>query len=194
MGVALELVGGLIAEEFHAVAAFDQRLTFGGEAFEFDRADFGAVLFFLAALLRLLVVVQLALDPADGAVEEIDHRPEQILEVGFEAGVHQGDDEGVEDVGDAPVTLWASGSGLGSGSSSWMRWAAARSRCRHARSSWCFPSSDRPRPSRPSWRRKAAGGQDLHPKRSEGPKRSGGWRGPAILPRDVKAGLPADGK
>jgi hypothetical protein len=26
------------------------------------------------------------------------------------------------------------------------------------------------------------------------PKRSGGWRMPAILLRDVKAGLPADGK
>ena len=87
MGVALELVGGLVAEELHAVPALDQRLPFGGEAFEFDRADFGAVLFLLAALLRLLVVVELALDPAGGAVEEIDGRPEQIFEVGFEAGV-----------------------------------------------------------------------------------------------------------
>ena len=100
MGVALELVGGLVAEELHAVAAFDQRLPLGGEAFEFDRADLGAVLFLLAALLRLLVVVEFALDPADGAVEEIDGRPEQVFEVGFEAGVRQGDDEGVEDVGD----------------------------------------------------------------------------------------------
>ena len=64
MGVALELVGGLVAEEFHAVSALDQRLAFGGEAFEFDRADLGAVLFLLAALLRLLVVIELALDPA----------------------------------------------------------------------------------------------------------------------------------
>ena len=54
----------------------------------------------LAALLRLLVVVEFALDPVDGAVEEIDGRPEQVFEVGFEAGVAQGDDEGVEDVGD----------------------------------------------------------------------------------------------
>ena len=35
-----------------------------------------------------------------GAVEEIDGRPEQVLEVGFEAGVAQGGDKGVEDVGD----------------------------------------------------------------------------------------------
>jgi hypothetical protein len=34
---------------------------------------------------------------------------------------------------------------------------------------------------------KAAGGPDLHPQRSEGPKRSGGWRMPAILLRDAKA-------
>ena len=51
-------------------------------------------------LLRLLVVVQLAFDPAGGAVEEVDRRPEQIFEVGFEAGVGQGCNQGVEDVGD----------------------------------------------------------------------------------------------
>ena len=42
-------------------------------------------------------------------MEEVDGRPEQILEVGFEAGVAQGDDEGVEDVGDG------AGDGLGFG-------------------------------------------------------------------------------
>ena len=100
MGVALELVGGLVAEELHAVPALDQRLALCREALQFDRADFGAVLFLLAALLRLLVVVEFALDPADGAVEDVDGRPEQVFEVGFEAGVGQRDDEGVEDVGD----------------------------------------------------------------------------------------------
>jgi hypothetical protein len=34
---------------------------------------------------------------------------------------------------------------------------------------------------------KAAGGPDLHPQRSGGPKRRGGWRMPAILFRDAKA-------
>ena len=33
-------------------------------------------------------------------MEEIDGRPEQVFEVGFETGVGQGDDEGVEDVSD----------------------------------------------------------------------------------------------
>ena len=107
--MALELFGGLVAEEFHAVPAFDQRLPLGREALQFDRADFGAVLFLLAAPLRLLVVVEFAFDPADGAVEEIDGRPEQIFEVGFEAGVAKGGDEGVEDVGDG------AGDGLGFG-------------------------------------------------------------------------------
>ncbi len=59
-----------------------------------------AVLFPLAAALRLLVVVEFALDPVDGAVEEVDGRPEQVVEVGFEAGVAEGRDQGVEDVGD----------------------------------------------------------------------------------------------
>ena len=99
-GVACEVVGRLVAEELHAVAPLDQRHALGGEALEFDRADFGAVLLALAALLRLLVVVEFAFDALVGAVEEIDGRPEQILEVGFEAGVAQARDEGVEDVGD----------------------------------------------------------------------------------------------
>jgi hypothetical protein len=33
-------------------------------------------------------------------MKEIDGRPEQVFEVGFEAGVAQRDDEGVEDVDD----------------------------------------------------------------------------------------------
>ena len=44
-----------------------------------------------------------------GAVEEIDGRPEQVLEVGFEACVREGRDQGVEDVGDG------AGDGLGFG-------------------------------------------------------------------------------
>ena len=70
-----EVFGGLVAEEFHAVATLDQCQALGREALQFDRADFGAVLFALAALLRLLVVVEFAFDPLDGAVEEIDGRP-----------------------------------------------------------------------------------------------------------------------
>jgi hypothetical protein len=98
--VALELVGGLVAKELHAVPALDERLPLCRHALEFDRADFRTVLFLLAAALRLLVVVEFAFDPASGAVEDVDGRPEQIFEVGFEAGVRQRYDEGVEDVGD----------------------------------------------------------------------------------------------
>ena len=116
-GVALELVGGLVAEELHAVAALDQRLPLGDEALEFDRADFRAVLFLLAAPLRLLVVVEFALDAADGAVEEIDGRPEQVFEVGFEAGVARVTTRASKMSATAPAMAWPSGSGLGSGSS-----------------------------------------------------------------------------
>ena len=41
-----------------------------------------------------------SLDPPTKWVEEIDGRPEEIVEVGFEAGVGQGRDQGVEHVGD----------------------------------------------------------------------------------------------
>ena len=98
--MALELIGGLVAEEFQAIAAFNQRHALGDEAFEFDRADLRAVLLFLAAPLLLLIVVEFPSDPVGGAVEEIDRRPEQVLEVWFEAGVGQRRDQRVENVGD----------------------------------------------------------------------------------------------
>ena len=94
-------VGGLVAKEFHAVPALDQCDALGREALEFDRPYLGAILLLLTAQLRLLVVVEFALDAVDGAVEEIDGRPEQVLEVGFEARVAQSRDQGVEDVGDS---------------------------------------------------------------------------------------------
>src|SRR5579884_3593601 len=86
-GVTFELIGRLVAKEFHAVSALDQRLPLGREALQLDRADLGAILFLLAAPLCLFVVVELALNAAGGAVEEVDGRPEQVLEVWFEAGV-----------------------------------------------------------------------------------------------------------
>ena len=50
--------------------------------------------------MRLLVVVQFPTDPVGGAVKYVGGRPEEIVEVGFEAGVLQRSDQGVEDVGD----------------------------------------------------------------------------------------------
>ena len=195
-----------------AVAALDQRLTFGGEAFEFDRSDLRAILFLLAALLRLLVVVEFALDPFDGTVEEIDRRPEQILEVGFEASIAQGDDERVEDVGDGACDSLGFGQRSQVGlvlegaiaielefsrgrDRSEMRCAAARCRCRHVRSSWgasLRPIDRAHRGLHGDERRQA----DRTCTRSEAKGRSvsGGWRRPAILFRDVKAALTADGK
>ena len=41
-----------------------------------------------------------AADPVGRAVEDVHGRPEEIVEVGFEAGVLQRSDQGVEDVGD----------------------------------------------------------------------------------------------
>ena len=99
-GVVGEMLCRLVAKEFHGVAPLDEGHAFGGEALEFDRADLRAVLFAPATPLRLLVVVEFALDPGVGAVEEIDGRPQQVFEVGLEAGVAQGRDQGVEDVSD----------------------------------------------------------------------------------------------
>jgi len=99
--VALVLVCGFVAKEFQGVAPFHQRQPLGDEALQFDRADFGAVLFALAELLGGFVVVESALHAIDGAVKEIDRRPEQTFEVGFKAGVGQRHHEGIKDIGDA---------------------------------------------------------------------------------------------
>jgi hypothetical protein len=94
------VVGGLVAHQFEGVAAFDERLSLGNQAFQFDRLDLGAVLFGLEAALRLLVDIEFAFDSVASAVEEVDGRPEEIGEIGFEPRVFQGRDQGVEDVGD----------------------------------------------------------------------------------------------
>ena len=116
----LEVLGGLVAEELHAVAALGQRDALCRQAFEFDRFHLRAVLFALAALLRLLVVVELALDAVDGAVEEIDGGPEQVFEIRFEARVTQGRDESVDDVGDG------SGHGIAFGKRPWIGFVLKR--------------------------------------------------------------------
>ena len=52
-GLALEVVGGLVAHQLEGVTAFDQRLAFGDEALQFDGFDLAAILFALKAALRL---------------------------------------------------------------------------------------------------------------------------------------------
>ena len=100
--MALEVFCGLIAHQLEGIAALDHSLPFGGEAFEFYRLHLRAILFALAAALRLLIVVEFAFDPVGGAMEEVDGRPKEAIEVGFEAGVLEGGDQGIEDVGDGP--------------------------------------------------------------------------------------------
>ncbi len=93
-------IGSVIAEELHGVAPFDEREALYEQAFELDRADFRAVLLLLAALLGALVVVKFALDAAGGAMEQVDGRPQQVVEVGFEASITQGCDQGIKHIGD----------------------------------------------------------------------------------------------
>ena len=95
-----ELVGGGIAEELHGVAAFDHGDAFGDRAFQLDRLDLAAILFALHPLLRLLIVVEFALDPGPCVVEDIDDAPGKILKVGFDPRVDQAGDQRVEHLGD----------------------------------------------------------------------------------------------
>ena len=96
----LEAGGGRVAELLQALAPFDERRALADQAFEFDRADFRAVLLLLAAFLRLLVGVEQSLDAGCGAMEAVDRRPEERFEVGVEARIGERSRQGVEDVGD----------------------------------------------------------------------------------------------
>jgi hypothetical protein len=105
----LEAFDGLIAEEFQAVSALDQRDAFGRQAFKFDRLHLRTVLLALALALRLFVVVELASDAVGCTMEQVDGGPKQILQVRLEPGVVQGGDQGVEDVGDGACDGFAFG-------------------------------------------------------------------------------------
>jgi hypothetical protein len=59
----------------------------------------------LARTLCGLVGIELTLDPADAAVEDIHDRPEQCLQVGFKASVGQGCDQRIEHVGEGALQL-----------------------------------------------------------------------------------------
>ena len=87
-----------LGDEFERVAALQEREALGDVPLQLDRFHLGAVILALLALLRLLVVVELALDPLDGAVEHVDHAPEHVLGVVLQPGVGEGRDQRVVDV------------------------------------------------------------------------------------------------
>ena len=87
-----------VARVLEGGAAIEQGLALGDQAFEFDRADFRAVLFLLALPLPVFVVVELALRAGALFVEEVGEMPEKIVEIGFEAGVMQDAAQDVEQV------------------------------------------------------------------------------------------------
>ncbi len=115
--VLLEEFGGHVREDVEGVALLDQADAFGGQAFELDGSDFGAVLFVLAAALQILVVVEAALRAVPGAVEEVDDGPEQFLDVGLEACAAKVVTTASKMSMRAACAVWPSGRGLGSGSS-----------------------------------------------------------------------------
>ena len=130
-----------------------------------------------------------ATDPLNRAMEEVDARPQEVVEVRFEAGVLQRGDQGVENVGDGD----GDGSRLGQGSRVWFvmerAMAAELEFGKEMRGRGCgvrwfeaglvVEGGHRVCPSVGSAapiaafarRRQAAGGAVRHPQRSAGPKR-----------------------
>ena len=116
-GSRLVALRRIVAAELEGIAALDQRNPLRGQTLEFDGADLGAVLLKLRAPLRLLVGIEIPGDPVDLAMEHIDERPQQLIEVVFEAGVGQHGGETVDDFAKMRLHSSRSGSGRGSGSS-----------------------------------------------------------------------------
>ena len=95
-----------------AIAPLEKRQALVDKPFELDRPDLGAVLLALRPALHVLVVVEVALDPLDLAMEEVDEGPEQVGQVVLETGLAERLSEDVEDVRlSAPSQASASGSG-----------------------------------------------------------------------------------
>jgi hypothetical protein len=74
--------------------------AFGDQTLQLDTADFGAVLFALAALLGGFIVGEPTFGPQHGAMKDIDRRPEQFLEFRLEPCIGQRRDERIEHVRD----------------------------------------------------------------------------------------------
>ena len=110
--MACKVVGRLVAEVFHGVASLDQCHALGRwRSSSTERIS-------EPSWSRWPRLCACSLSSSSrsmrvGAMEEIDGRPQEILEVGFEAGFAQARDERVEDVGDGG----SDDAGLGSGSS-----------------------------------------------------------------------------
>jgi hypothetical protein len=94
------MLSGLITHQLERIAPFEKTLPQGCQALQFDRLHLAAILFALEAALGHFIVIEFAFDPLASAVEEVDGRPQEIVEVGFQAGVFEARNQGVEDVGD----------------------------------------------------------------------------------------------
>src|ERR1700730_12872860 len=105
----------MVAGELEGVAALDEAEALVDEALDLARLDLGAVLFGLAAALRLLVGVELALDAVGLAVEQVDEGPQQIGEIVLEARAGQHGEESLDDGAELSVD------GVGLGQRSWIR-------------------------------------------------------------------------
>jgi hypothetical protein len=110
-------VGGGVAHEFVRVAAFDERQSLGEKLLQLDRATSEPSCSRWLRRCACSLSSSSRSTPFGGAVEQVDRAPEQVVEVGFEPGVLQRGDQGVEDVGDGAGDAVALGKRAGVGSS-----------------------------------------------------------------------------
>src|SRR3546814_9727695 len=94
------LVGSRLAEKFHRVTPLDEGEACADRPFQLDRADFAAIRCALQSALQLLIVIELPVGMAASAMKNSDESPEEVVEIGLDAGILQASGKRIEHVSD----------------------------------------------------------------------------------------------
>jgi hypothetical protein len=104
-GVHSVKLGGGIPDELEAVAALDQGEPLRDQALKLHRPHLRAVLLPLPGTLCPLVVIEVALDPVDAAMEHVYERPQERVQVRLQPRVRKRRDQRIEYVGKGALQL-----------------------------------------------------------------------------------------
>ncbi len=93
--------------------ALQQAEALGEKSFELDGPNLRTVLFLLGFALPVFIIIQLALDAVDLAVEDVDHRPQDVLQVGFKPRVAERPRDHIKNIRQRAAERIAVGQGAG---------------------------------------------------------------------------------
>jgi hypothetical protein len=110
------VLGCPVTQHFEGGAAFQDRTTLQDQLFEFDGANFRAILIVLRGALALFILVELGLDTLGFAMKHIGEGPQQIRKIRLEARILEGFGQGLKQRCDGVVE----GRGFGEAPRIWL--------------------------------------------------------------------------